>query len=215
MVIHSDCQTAIDVANGSWSMDFRNTINNWEKGPSVKVQKVRAHPERFSHHSKWSWDDKGIWMADRVAGGIMSYECTVGAARWLKRISARSMVVIEEKDGTPFIGSVRERVSERSMELYWVERDDWRSKDSLPRIWTGTNMALAFTLLKRNGGLEDHATMIRLAAGKRHEYQRYNIVLCKACKGTLEASLILSVGARIYKWWRPGNYGWTIAGPTS
>ena len=44
VVIHSDCQAAIDVANGSWSMDFRNTINNWEKGPSVKVQKVRAHP---------------------------------------------------------------------------------------------------------------------------------------------------------------------------
>jgi hypothetical protein len=42
---------------------------------------------------------------------------------------------------------------------------------------------MAFTLLKRNGGLEDHATMSRLAAGKRHEYQRYNIVLCKACQG--------------------------------
>ena len=94
VVIHSDCQAAIDVANGSWSMDFRNTINNWERGPRVKIQKVRAHPERFAHHSKWSWDDKGIWTADRVAGGFMSYECTVGAAKWLKRISARSKVVI-------------------------------------------------------------------------------------------------------------------------
>ena len=44
-------------------------------------------------------------------------------------------------------------------------------------------MAMAFSLLKRNGGLEDHATMSRLAAGKRHEYQRYNVVLCKACNG--------------------------------
>ena len=77
VVIHSDCQAAIDVANGSWSMDFRNTINNWAKGHNVKVQKVRAHPERFTHHSKWFWDDKGIWTADRVAGGFMPYECTV------------------------------------------------------------------------------------------------------------------------------------------
>ncbi len=28
VIIHSDCQAAIDVANGTWSMDFRNTIND-------------------------------------------------------------------------------------------------------------------------------------------------------------------------------------------
>ncbi len=28
VTIHSDCQSAIDVANGTWSMDFRNTIND-------------------------------------------------------------------------------------------------------------------------------------------------------------------------------------------
>ncbi len=99
------------------------------------VQKVRAHPERFAHYTNWSWDDKGIWTADRVVGGHMAFECTVGAAHWLKRIGSRSRVDIEEMDGTPFIGSVRERVSQRSMELYWVEKDDWRSKESLTRIW--------------------------------------------------------------------------------
>ena len=90
VTIHSDCQAAIDVANGSWSMDFRNTINNWKLGRLTSVEKVRAHPERFLHHSKWSWDDKGIWTADRVAGGNMSYECTVGAAKWLKKIGSTS-----------------------------------------------------------------------------------------------------------------------------
>ena len=65
----------------------------------------------------------------------MAFECTVGAAYWLKRIGSNSRVVIEELDGTPFIGSVRERISERNMELYWRERDDWRSKESLTRIW--------------------------------------------------------------------------------
>ena len=51
VTIHSDCQAAIDVANGTWSMDFRNTINDWTKGRDVVVQKVRAHPERFAHHT--------------------------------------------------------------------------------------------------------------------------------------------------------------------
>ena len=44
-------------------------------------------------------------------------------------------------------------------------------------------MAMAFSLLRRNGGLEDHATMSRLASGKKWDYQRYNGVLCKACQG--------------------------------
>ena len=47
----------------------------------------------------------------------------------------------------------------------------------------GTNMSMSFDLLKRNGGLDDHATMLRLGAGKRWEYSRHNHVLCKACLG--------------------------------
>ncbi len=77
----------------------------------VSVVKVRAHPERFLHHSLWPWDDKGIWTADRVAGKNMKAECSVRASRWLKRIGSRSMAVIEELDGTPYIGSIRERAS--------------------------------------------------------------------------------------------------------
>jgi hypothetical protein len=69
------------------------------------------------------------------------------------------------------------------MDLYWVDRDGWRAKDALPPKWAGTNMAMAFSLLKRNGGLEDHATMSRLASGKKWAYQRYNVVPCKACQG--------------------------------
>ncbi len=113
ITIHSDCKAAIDVANGSWSMDFRNTINNWRKGNFVNISKVKAHPERHAHHESWTWDDIGIWTADRVAGRNMSSECSVSAARWLKRIGAKSLVVIEEADGTPFIGSVKDRISKR------------------------------------------------------------------------------------------------------
>ncbi len=94
VTIHSDCQAAIDVANGTWSMDFRNTISDWTKGRDVVVQKVRAHPERFAHYTNWTWDDKGICTAYRVAGENMAFECTVGAAHWLKRIGSKSRVVI-------------------------------------------------------------------------------------------------------------------------
>jgi hypothetical protein len=164
-------------------MNFRNTINNWKRGASVKVCKVRAHPERHKNHLNWSWDDIGIWTADRVAGRDMTSETSLKAGCWLKRIGAKSLVVIEETDGTPFIGSVRERISKRDMEKYWEDRDEWRVKDLLPRKWAGTNMAMAFSLLRRNVGLEDHATMSRLASGKKWDYQRYNVVLCKACQG--------------------------------
>ncbi len=69
------------------------------------------------------------------------------------------------------------------MDRYWIERDGWRAKSLLDPKWEGTNMALAFNMLMRNGGFEDHATMVRLSAGKKWDYQRYNIVPCKACQG--------------------------------
>ena len=37
----------------------------------------------------------------------MGFEGQVSASKWLKRIGNRSLLVIEEEDGTLFIGSVR------------------------------------------------------------------------------------------------------------
>jgi hypothetical protein len=69
------------------------------------------------------------------------------------------------------------------MQKYWEERDSWQAKDKLPPKWTGTNIGMAFQLLWRNGGLEDHATMQRLCADKRWEHSRHHLVVCKACTG--------------------------------
>ena len=74
VVIHSDCQAAINVGNGGYSDGFINTISGWSKGPLVSIAKVRAHPEVHKHHTARDWDDKGIWTADRVAGVEMEYE---------------------------------------------------------------------------------------------------------------------------------------------
>jgi hypothetical protein len=171
------------VGNGGYSEGFSNTISGWKKGPLVTISKVRAHPEKFKHHTAWDWDDKGIWTADRVAGREMEFEGRVKASQWLKRIGNRSALVIEEADGTPFIGNVRDRASRINMQNYWKERDGWRTVDGLDPKWEGTNIAMAFSLLMRNGSLEDYATMQRLAASKRWEYSRHNHIVCKACLG--------------------------------
>ena len=45
----------------------------------------------------------------------MGLEGRVSASKWLKRIGNRSLLVIEEEDGTPFIGSVLSRASKVNM----------------------------------------------------------------------------------------------------
>ena len=183
VIINTDCQAALNAAVGGYSARFSNLINRWTLGGDVTMNKVKAHPERFKHHTEWDWDDKGIWTADRVAGAEMTHESWVSAASWLKRISRRARVTIEEADGTPFIGNVSERISRYNMQKYWKLRDEYRIKDGLSPKWEGTNMALACSLSKRNGGLEDIATMLRLASGKRWDYSRHNVTVCKACGG--------------------------------
>ena len=47
IVIHSDCDSALRIANGGYSEGFRNAIGGWKKGDKVSFAKVRAHPELF------------------------------------------------------------------------------------------------------------------------------------------------------------------------
>ena len=113
----------------------------------------------------------------------MTHKSWVSAASWLKRIAKRARVTIEEADGTPFIWNVSERIGRNSMQKYWKLRDEYRIKDGLSPKWEGTNIAMAFSLLKRNEGLEDLATTLRFASGKGLDYSRHNITVFKACGG--------------------------------
>ena len=54
---------------------------------------------------EWTWHDRGIWTADKVAKGEMGFKGRVCASKWVKRIGSRFLLVIEEEDGAPFIGS--------------------------------------------------------------------------------------------------------------
>ena len=57
------------MANGGYSEGSFNTINAWEKGSEVTFEKVKAHPERYKPMEKWTWQDREILTADKVAGG--------------------------------------------------------------------------------------------------------------------------------------------------
>ena len=105
VVVHSDCQAAINAANGGYSEGFYNTINAWEKESEVTFEKVKSHPERYKPMEEWTWHDRGIWTADKVAKGEMGFKGRVCASKWVKRIGSRFLLVIEEEDGAPFIGS--------------------------------------------------------------------------------------------------------------
>ena len=69
VAIHSDCLAAIKVANGGYSEGFFNTMNAWTKGEDVTFEHIKAHPERYKPMEEWTWHDRGIWTADKVAGG--------------------------------------------------------------------------------------------------------------------------------------------------
>ena len=55
--------------------------------------------------------------------------------------------------------------------------------------WEGANLAMAPTLLRRNGGLEDRVTMSKLAAGKRWDVSKHNTAKCVLCEEEFDSVL--------------------------
>ena len=60
VTINSNCQAALDAAPRDYSAGFSDLINNWTLGDDVTLNEIMAHPERYKHHTKWDWNDKGI-----------------------------------------------------------------------------------------------------------------------------------------------------------
>jgi hypothetical protein len=183
ITIRSDCKSALNVIEGAYSERFANILSGWKKWEGSNTEHISAHPERHKAWGTWEWDDMGIYVADRVAGGFSVANRTISAREWLLRISAQSKVAIEEEDGTPFIGSVSRRASRISMKHYFMERDGYNENDpDFEERWEGANMARAQKLLRRNGGFEDLVTMMKLGAGKRWDVSRHNKADCVLCE---------------------------------
>jgi hypothetical protein len=180
--VGSDCSNAIDILEGKHSDRFSNTIGGWRKWDGVRTRKIDAHPERHKRWGEWEDSDMGIYVADRVAGRFFGSHRSISAREWLIRISAQSKVAIELEDGTPFIGSVARRASMESMRQYCLERDGYREiAGEFEPKWEGANLAIAPTLLRRNGGFEDWVTMVKLGAGKRWDVSEHNPAECVLC----------------------------------
>jgi hypothetical protein len=95
--IWSDCSAAIKCLNGGGLGPYAQVLAGWKKSGSVSFLKVKAHPENSKLPEDWTTEDKGNYLADRVAGGLVPPMFTFSAARWLTFIGSRSKVMITKK----------------------------------------------------------------------------------------------------------------------
>ena len=65
--------------------------------------KVRAHPERFSLPCEWTAEEKGNFMADKVAGGEVQPMVTLSAAELLRWIGSSSKINITDLEGIRYV----------------------------------------------------------------------------------------------------------------
>ena len=65
--IGSDCLGAIVAIRRKNKNINRIIPTNWSLDGNINIKKVKAHPER--REGIWHDDEKGIWIADDIAGG--------------------------------------------------------------------------------------------------------------------------------------------------
>ena len=183
VVIFSDCKSALSLLNSQMRGAFLNMTSGWRKPMGTILKKVRAHPERFKKPEEWKDSDKGIWLADQVAGGTLVAEINLKASTWIKRVSYSSRaVVVEKKTGTPFFREVSKRWSKHLMDRYFVERDEYRVADGKNRIWKGTNISHSYRMMGKRKGLADRAAVQRLGLNKRWRWHwARSDKICSAC----------------------------------
>ena len=180
--IWSDCEAAMKRLRSRNLGALSQCISGWKRNTNVRFMKVRAHPEDRLPHDLWSPEERGNYLADRVAGGFIEPSITVSAASWLKSLSASSKISLVSTEGTPIIGDIKFIKSALDINENLVERDDFREADGKPRIWTGANIKLHHKLLGRSNRIGDRAICQRIGLTKRwqwHSARSDN--LCQAC----------------------------------
>ena len=89
---------------------------------SVCFKKVDAHPEKRKHTSDWLAEEKGNFLADQVAGGLVEPSYIISASKWLSWIASSSKIVLKKKDGTPLITDIRRHKSSADLKDCLTER---------------------------------------------------------------------------------------------
>ena len=141
-------------------------LSGWKLPLNCALSKVKAHPEKYRVASDWTDGDKGIWIADQIAGKMLKGARMVRASEWLRRISLSSKVTVIDQGGLPFVKDIAKRWSKLLVSKYFKKRDDYREGRGVPRKWEGTNMALSHKMMGRNKSLADHAAVQRAALDK-------------------------------------------------
>jgi hypothetical protein len=184
--IWSDCSSAIKCLNGGGLGSYAQVLAGWKKKPNVSFMKVRAHPERFSLPCEWTSEEKGNYMADKVAGGDVQPMVTLSAAELLRWIGTSSKINIADLEGTPYVLDPRLKKSKSDGLKYLEERDKYRIKDGKPPCWKGSNITLHHRLLGRSSKVGDRVITQRIGLIKRwqwHSARDDNI--CAGCLGPI------------------------------
>ena len=116
VTIYTDCKSAMGVITGGEKGNFLSLLSNWKVPSSCTIEKIKAHPERMKTLETWTRGDKGIWMADQIAGRAIRGIKKALASEWLKRISSLAKIcLVDKKKGVPFVGDLARRWMEQTL----------------------------------------------------------------------------------------------------
>ena len=166
--IWSDCNSAIKCLNGGGLGSYSQLLAGWKKAGNVSFQKVKAHPERRLVAADWSKEERGNFLADKVAGDIVAPMLTVSACEWLQWIGMKSKIIIADSLGSPSILDPRYSKSKKDCITYLSDRDRYRVKAGKSACWTGANISMHHRLMGRSNKIGDRV-ITQPAIGKKQK----------------------------------------------
>ncbi len=181
VTIYSDCKSALSILLGRNKGTFFSLLSGWRKKTGVLLEKVKAHPERYREPKDWTNKDRGIWIADQIAGGDMEASHVIKASEWLRKVAFESKAYIS-KQGLPFVKDISKEWGKHMMDRYLKDRDDYRERDGRDRIWERANLNYLHKVLGRNQTIADRAAAQRAGLGKIWRWHRHrDDNTCEAC----------------------------------
>ena len=179
--IFTDCKSAIGVVTGGNRGNYAGLLAGWKVPKSCQIVKVKAHPERLRKPEGWSKEDKGIWIADQVAGRTIRGLRKVRISEWLKKIGHMSGICVANRAGVPYTGDMAKRWSKHFAERYFKERDDYREERGATRKWEAASMVHSYRMMGKGPSTADRAAVQRLALDKRWRWHWARGGICVAC----------------------------------
>jgi hypothetical protein len=183
VTVWSDCEAAMKRLNSKYLGPLSQCLSGWKRKPHVSFKKVRAHPEARLPPDLWSTEERGNYLADRVAGGFLEPTVTISAASWLRYLSLTSKIYLNTPDGTPLIRDIKYIKSKHDILQYLQERDAYREAAKKHPIWNGANIALHHKLLGRSRKTGDRIITQRIGLTKRWQWHSSRLDnCCQACE---------------------------------